>query len=198
MSFRIEKKFRMSKSEMIVFEEQFINQKKAEIIYPKRRINSIYFDNPNLASFHDSEEGVLPRKKIRIRWYNNLYSFYKEEKISSEEGRFKIVNDSQLNSFDAAISKKYLDDFYGLISPSLIVVYDRSYYSFKKIRITIDKNITYQEPNNLYTHPFMDDEFVVELKTDNLINNDYVDNLLYFPNTRFSKYCRGINYLELS
>ena len=41
--------------------------------------------------YHNSVEGVLPRKKIRIRFYpeNQDNNFYLEKKISSIEGRYK-------------------------------------------------------------------------------------------------------------
>ena len=38
-----------------------------KILYPERNINSVYFDNDNLSMYHDSIEGSVPRKKIRIR-----------------------------------------------------------------------------------------------------------------------------------
>ena len=38
-------------------------------IFKERKISSLYFDNKNYDMFLDSEEGVLPRKKIRIRNY---------------------------------------------------------------------------------------------------------------------------------
>ena len=38
-----------------------------KIIYQKRCIKSIYFDNNKNQMFLDSEEGSLPRKKLRLR-----------------------------------------------------------------------------------------------------------------------------------
>ena len=43
-------------------------------IYPTRLISSIYFDNKNYDSFIDSEEGLVPRKKVRLRTYNKINS----------------------------------------------------------------------------------------------------------------------------
>ena len=52
--------------------------------------SSIYFDNRTLDMFSDSEEGNLPRKKIRLRSYPpNSNKKNLEIKISSIEGRFK-------------------------------------------------------------------------------------------------------------
>ena len=63
-------------------------------IYSKRRVTSIYFDNDKLESYNDSIEGTVPRKKIRLRTYNEFKfnEFQKvllEKKISSIEGRYK-------------------------------------------------------------------------------------------------------------
>ena len=49
-------------------------------IYNKRFINSLYYDTKQRDMFYHSEEGVLPRKKIRIRWYNSEMNFKIEKK----------------------------------------------------------------------------------------------------------------------
>ena len=54
-------------------------------IFRDRLVTSIYFDNNN-QSLYESEEGVVPREKIRLRFYdNNRIKFC--EKKSSPEGR---------------------------------------------------------------------------------------------------------------
>ena len=66
------------------------------IIYPKRFINSVYFDNQSLTAYNDSIEGLTPRKKIRVRSYPDSHNLKKikkfnlEIKINSVEGKFKI------------------------------------------------------------------------------------------------------------
>ena len=67
MKYRKEKKLKLS-----IFE---FNKLKIDLIgdgmfplYPKRKIYSQYFDTFDYKMFHDSEEGVLPRKKIRVRY----------------------------------------------------------------------------------------------------------------------------------
>ena len=113
-------------------------------LYPSRKINSCYFDTQNLALFQDSEEGVLPRKKVRIRWYEDDNKSNKEIKISSVEGRYKIVeNFLNLNSLKKNYDLNLVDNEYGVLRPSLIVSYDREYYSLSGLRITFDNNIKY-------------------------------------------------------
>ena len=88
MSFRKEKKYRLTFSELS-FVKKKLFQSGMSSLYPARIVNSCYFDTHDLKLFSESEEGVLPRKKIRIRWYDKKNNFSKEVKISSIEGRFK-------------------------------------------------------------------------------------------------------------
>ena len=93
MSFRKEEKVifhisEYSKLKNLIFSS---NGKK---IYPTRHIKSIYFDNNKNQMFIDSEEGSLPRKKLRIRTYpkNNIETnWFFEKKINSVEGKFKTT-----------------------------------------------------------------------------------------------------------
>ena len=66
MSFRFEDKISVGKSESINFFKD-LRKKGFKILYPKRKISSVYFDNTELNMFIDSEEGSIPRKKIRLR-----------------------------------------------------------------------------------------------------------------------------------
>ena len=94
MKFRIENKYKIEKIKLNYL-YNFLYLNKAKILYPKREINSIYFDNSQLKSYYDSLEGTVPRKKIRLRYYPNKipknlnkdYSF--EIKINSPEGKIK-------------------------------------------------------------------------------------------------------------
>jgi len=40
--------------------------------YPEGRVNSLYFDTPDLDQFQKSDNGDYERKKFRIRWYGDL------------------------------------------------------------------------------------------------------------------------------
>ena len=41
------------------------------IQYPKRKINSLYFDDLNYSSINENLDGVSEKKKYRIRWYGS-------------------------------------------------------------------------------------------------------------------------------
>jgi hypothetical protein len=192
MSFRKENKFRLSHSDMAQIKDQLIALGMEEL-YPCRIVNSCYFDNDCLSLFHESEEGVLPRKKIRIRWYNNVLDFTKETKISSIEGRFKSVKKKpKLQHLDDVLKTQYFDNSYGILKPSLIVSYERHYFSLKSLRITFDQNISYKFLKYKTNGVVRDNETVMEVKTPINYSDDYIKSIISHPTSRFSKYSRGL------
>ena len=150
--------------------------------------------------YSDSMEGVLPRKKIRLRNYNYKFLFdqnvKKEIKISSAEGRFKTscIEKNPLNMMKLG----YMDQNYGLCSPVINIVYERSYYKVKNIRLTLDQKIIYRRIYNSQISSFStyDNSNVVELKfSSESLNNSVIKNFP-FELSRFSKYCRGIEFIR--
>ena len=69
MSFRTEDKYIIYDHTQDIM--HYLLGKGGKFLFPARKIISIYFDNENLEMFYDSEEGVVPRKKVRVRYYNN-------------------------------------------------------------------------------------------------------------------------------
>ena len=165
MSFRLEDKIKLHISDKIKLKNLIYNQK-GKSLYPKRKILSTYFDNKNLDMYKDSEEGTLPRKKIRIRHYPNNEEKIKnlEVKINSVEGKFKrnerISNKSYLSYFNKGI----YDPVYGLCNKVIQISYDREYYLLNNARLTIDCNIKYKNPlnNNSY---FDNESLILEIKS---------------------------------
>ena len=195
MSFRIEQKLLVNKDRIFSFKEWLV-QNNSKKIFPDREIKSIYFENHYNQMFLDSEEGCVPRKKIRIRSYPMADKKTKnlEIKISSIEGRFKKqlnINESNYISF---INNGYFDQQYGICLPRLEVNYLREYHSLFGIRVTIDKNINYRKTikNSL---SLKDEEEIIELKTNNSTSIDYLLNSFPIEKIRFSKYCRAYNKL---
>ena len=191
MSFRKEKKYRLSFSDLATIKKQLF-QAGMILLHPSRLINSCYFDNSELKLFHESEEGVLPRKKFRIRWYNKSNIFTEEIKISSIEGRFKyqkkILN---IHKSDELFDIKIFDKLYGELIPVLIISYEREYFSFNNLRITFDKNISYTFIKSISKPTFKDSECVMEVKVPIDCDDGYIENLIHLPTSRFSKYTRG-------
>ena len=109
MSFRKEIKLILNRRKSLDFKKMIFSKGAVEM-YPKRKISSLYFDNFAKQSHIDSEEGVLPRKKIRIRTYpneeNKKYLF--EKKISSTEGRYKVSKKISLELYNKMIKLKVI------------------------------------------------------------------------------------------
>ena len=93
MSFRIEEKLYIKPEHLLDF-KAYLSKNLSQKLYHPRKIKSLYFDNINLNMYSDSIEGLVPRKKIRVRNYPNEKDkeFYFEIKNSAVEGRFKKRN----------------------------------------------------------------------------------------------------------
>jgi len=198
-SFRIENKY---KTELTKLSEvyRFLSNNNAKSLFPKRLIRSIYFDDQIFSIYHESIEGTVPRKKIRVRTYSNndnfdpKTNFNLEIKINSVEGRFKTVK-KKINHLKL-LRHGIFDKNYGIIYPVIEVSYYREYFQVFELRVTIDTKINYKifkKNNSLIT----DETCVLEVKSNSLKNNNYIDENFYFMKTRFSKYCNGVENLNL-
>ena len=192
MSYRKEKKYRVTRSEFHELKNLWLNNGMMPL-HSSRQVSSIYFDNNDYMMYHDSEEGILPRKKVRIRWYDDNLEFKLEEKFSSIEGRFKTVKRlASVNSFDAALKYTHIDQLYGALLPSLQVSYERSYFSMNGMRITFDNEITYCKLRQSHMLVHQDPETVIEIKIPVEINDVFIEKIVPYSTSRFSKYCRGL------
>ena len=192
MSYRKEKKFRVTLSDFYEFQGQ-LRKAGMELLFEPRLINSVYFDTVDLNMFNDSEEGVLPRKKVRIRWYGNSKLFALENKTSSIDGRFKVTTklDNSI-SRNELLTRNRMDAQYGNIQPILKVSYKRSYYVFNEMRITFDQDLCYQNLRFANRRKYYDPERVIEIKIPINCSDDFVEKFIPFPTARFSKYSRGL------
>lgn len=159
-------------------------------LFPARRIVSVYFDSAGFKMFEDSEEGVLPRKKIRIRHYAGQESVQNlEVKISSIEGRFKTSRSLDTAESERALRRGIFDSRYGHCAPRLVVSYDRHYYSMEGVRITFDTDIVYKKycSSRLTKDPLK----VVEIKAPKEAPRDFLERIITEPRRRFSKFSRA-------
>jgi len=194
MSFRKEIKFKLSTSDSILLKSQLLDFG-MKVIYPKRQVNSCYFDNYDYLFLHQSLDGVVPRKKIRLRWYNDNYSIKKETKITSIEGRFKIAEDYKINQLPNFPKLNLFDKVYGNLTPSILIKYSREYYKYKGLRLTFDGNILYQNLRSILSKEYIDNQRVMEIKTSIDTSDDFINKYISFPTTEFSKYVRGCTFL---
>ena len=192
MSFRVEEKIVCSRVEFFkIFSDLTLSGMK--FLYPKRLISSVYLDNTSLDMFSDSEDGILPRKKIRIREYpQKLNERSLEIKISSIEGRFKetFVIDNEL--YNKYLKEGYFDISYGVCKPLVKVEFSREYFQLAGVRITFDSEIKYESFGSFKT--FHENRNVVELKASKDVSSDFLNSLISEPRRRFSKYWNAVNY----
>ncbi len=194
MSFRIEEKLYIIRENLIQFKE-FLRTKPVKSIHYPREIESLYFENLNLDLYNDSIEGLVPRKKIRIRNYpdDSDKKFYLEIKNSAIEGRFKTRKIININEFEQKKINGIYDNQYGVCYPKLYVSYLREYAIVDNVRISIDKNIKYKDFKTGYE--INDDRIIVELKTSINKNLDELTEDFPIQRIRFSKYCFGAEKL---
>ena len=104
---RIEQKLEIKKNHYLDL-LRWIHHKGGKPLYPERKICSRYFDNNNMQMYFDTVEGIIPRKKIRIRTYgsdnfnstNNQY--FLEIKMTTElvyTWVMAILQDTLLSKF---------------------------------------------------------------------------------------------------
>ena len=77
MSFRKEKKYRLTFSELAILKQKLLNS--MTNLYPPRIVNSCYFDT-ELKLFNESEEGILPRKKSEFAGMTKVANLLKKLK----------------------------------------------------------------------------------------------------------------------
>ena len=131
-------------------------------------IKSLYFDDRESTSYYEKINGVLYRKKYRIRTYNNDDSFIrlekkmkhnnmtsKEQVLISKEIYSKILNGSIDKIKGDGLLQEFINDIRleGLV-PSVIVEYHRVafVYPVSDVRITFDSNLQ----SGLYNYDIFD------------------------------------------
>jgi len=201
---RNEIKFKLDNSNLIIFK----NKTKLFSAFPQRKIFSIYFDTFDFKDFIDSEEGTVPRKKIRLRYYDSFYkNLNKNKKISGSLELKKTLDfhreKKSIKIFDTlensiAVCKSFLNQ---KRYPVCAITYQRNYYtSFSGIRITVDKNIQYYKINNdhqLILNNF-EKENIIEMKIEDINkNNSFETDFLSAYRVRFSKYCEAIRKIKI-
>ena len=128
MGYRVEEKIVVSNSEFSSLKQYFLNLK-VKKIFSKRQITSVYFDNFHMDLFNLSEEGVVPRKKIRMRFYeNNSKNCNLEIKSHLYDGREKKVINITKKKFDFNLKFGIYDNEYGQLIPKVIIQYQREYF----------------------------------------------------------------------
>ena len=199
MSFRKEEKLRINKNQLLNLLD-WVNNNGGYKLFDSRIVSSTYFDNDELRMFKDSEEGSVPRKKIRIRSYSRRdhtqESSSLEVKISSVEGRYKTR--TKLFDLKESLHMGILDKDYGICKPRVRVTYKRSYIKIHNVRLTIDQDIEYIQVSNKKESFFknLDSEIAIEVKANNQVSIGYLCKMFPFERLKFSKYSRAMRSIS--
>ena len=195
MSFRFEEKYIVNikyKNHLM----NYLNEFEIKQLYPKRTISSIYFDNFYKEMFLHSEEGLVPRKKLRIRKYPSEENskFFFEKKINSVEGKYKISQIIKKNKYIEFLREGIFDKNYGICKPQVEVYYNREYYKLRDLRVTIDSEIKYKKFNSNIN--FNNNNILIcEFKSTDIKNIKNFYNSEIFSKVRISKYCDAVEKL---
>jgi len=135
-------------------------------IYHPRQITNIYLDTTQYQFYKDNEIGIANRKKVRIRWYGNVFGAIQNPKLEYKlkvglAGNKKIYDlpDFEVEKgftkkilqglFDKANLPEEVQNELRQLCPTLLNTYQRSYYQSadKHFRLTLDEDLTYYQIN---------------------------------------------------
>ena len=162
-------------------------------IFQERKINNIYYDTDELIFFNDSEEGIVPRKKIRIRHYNknknhNLEIKFTYNFIRKKDVYFNIEG-KNINKF------LHQSNIFEKVKPVLKLSYNRKYFMCKLGRVTYDYNLQFSKINQSFFYKDDTIKNILEFKTTDSDKREMFLRSSNLKNIRFSKYCYALNYL---
>jgi len=191
-------------------------------LYEGYRINSVYLDSNNRQCLQDKLDGVLFRKKFRLRRYENSSKCYFE--VKSKFGSRSIkqgfsLNKTELKKFQKQrfeevkfLEKNGISDQLVSGSYSEVVSIDYRRIAFRSdffnIRVTVDYSMACDFNNlsgDLSSYAIIpllfDDRAIVEIKFDKYVPTSlrkYFENCGFLIRTSFSKYCYAMRFERLN
>lgn len=221
MIWRYEIKYALSDSDLAYFENWLDGQPYFRRAYPRRIVNSIYYDTPDFTTATDNLAGIADRAKYRLRWYGAEESVASRFEIKVKQGRLgcKVSTDLPLSASEfRAMNSEERDrlltsqEALRLQLPAseplrivLLVKYSRDYFERgREIRVTIDRNLSFGDlasgsregPERQSSLPLN----VVEFKfapEDKDLAAEVMFDLPFYP-VRNSKYMLGLSSLGRS
>ncbi|MFN2145927.1 MAG: VTC domain-containing protein [Anaerolineales bacterium] len=185
--------------------------------YPPRYINNFYLDTPEMDNYEDNVTGAADRRKVRLRWYGDLFGMigkstlefkikrglvgtkrlYPLDGFTLEEG----YNAGELRRF--ASHPDLPDEIRLVLLTQQIVLLNRYYRHYfatydNRFRLTVDTDLSYYRVSrhqNRFIHSQTDyREIIVELKygKDEDLEAAHVSGFFPFRVTKSSKYVMGI------
>ena len=171
--YRHELKFKISNSAAEILKQKLslILKKDKNAYYSDGSylIKSLYFDDLDSSSYYEKMDGVLYRKKYRIRIYNNNDEFIRLEKkmkhntytakeqiLISKDIYSKILNGKldEIESPTGLLEEFITNSKTKHLVPSVIVLYHRTAFTYpiSEVRITFDSHIQ----SGLYNYDLFD------------------------------------------
>ncbi|MBU2524381.1 polyphosphate polymerase domain-containing protein [Patescibacteria group bacterium] len=183
-------------------------------------VQSLYFDDDELSSYYENQDGIARRSKARIRWYNsddikNVYFEFKNRQgEQTSKDRMKLNFEKPLSKMTFREIKKELirqlsneagERFLVRLNPVLINRYKREYFHdpHYNIRATLDYNIKCYDqigqlkPNFRFARQ-LDDIVILECKmaTDLIHSMREILDPLKLRVSRSSKYVQCLEVLN--
>lgn len=218
--YRHEIKYTISKTQAYILKEKLLKIMEVDP-YGKKGyfIRSLYFDTPTNEAYNEKIDGVLNRKKYRIRIYNHDDSLIRLEKkikddnmtakeqviISKNELSKILSNKLEIDDCKDSLLKEFLVEIKTRgLEPSVIVDYNRYalVYPVSDVRVTFDYDIKsgrydYDLNTKEDGYKIIDDDMVIlEVKFNDILPYPIACILGTIPSTRnaFSKFafCRSI------
>lgn len=196
MNARIEHKLRLEPTGLPAFFE-WLRRSQAVELYVPRRVTSTYFDNNIFQMYHETVEGLVPRKKIRLRCYaDHVIDCTGDHRLEIKESteRDRLKESTDVTDFASVLSSGLFDRIYGLCTPKVTVTYLRSYFQLGRARLTLDRDIRYSPPTGTYlvAPAVSEPNFALEVKAPIDYPLDDILNDFPLPRVHFSKYERAI------
>jgi SPX domain protein involved in polyphosphate accumulation len=190
--------------------------------YPPRYVNNLYLDTEGLDNYQDNFSGVGERRKVRLRWYGDLFGDIQrpvlEFKVKSGWVGTKVsypfapfVLDWQFchQTYRESLARASLPDAVAERMRSVHVVLCNRYYRWyfatrdERFRVTVDTEMTFyqvRKTRNSFVHRYVDhNHVVVELKYPKPqdVEAERVSRRFPFSVTKSSKYVAGIERVYL-
>lgn len=217
--FRHEYKYAISYEEMLKLRNKLNELLQIDRDYNGYLVRSLYFDSINDIDYYEKLDGLVNRKKIRLRIYEanaknvklelkSKYDYHQQKEslvITNEEAK-QIIKENYgilLNHKEEIASKIYNILTTNCYKPKVIIEYQRIAYTTKNgTRITFDYNIkksnqieTFFDKNINYLELSNPQNIVLEVKFDRFLE-PYISNILnnYIAQKQsISKYVMGRN-----
>ncbi len=157
-----------------------------------------YFDTPDRFFYQSHHNGKLNRQKLRFRRYKESDLCVLETKLKTNKSRTikqRIPTKGKKQDDITSFLNEQIHLTTGNFLPKLFNNYHRMTFTHlqKKEKVTIDFNLSFENPDNNLQH-HIDDYFVVEVKKKDKVHHSEFS--LYckkngIRESRFSKYCMG-------